>query len=156
MESLREDAETGQSTTPVDNNTAAVSATSGIDRNTSTIADSNMDGAPLDLPEASVSLLSNTKTEESPAQPTEPGVSNAGFLTDAESTTGTVIADQSGQDAVNVDTESVVVATADSKTQDSASVLPDSELTVEDSALVQEAALLGNALILTEPQGRTV
>ena len=156
MEPVREDAETRESPTSVDSNTAAVSAKSAIDSNTSTIADSNMDGAPLDLPEASVSLLSNTEAEESPAQPSEPGVSNAGFLNDAESATGTVKADQSGQDTVNVGTEGVVVATADSETQDSASVLPHSGLTAEDSALVQEAALLGNALILTEPQGRTV
>ena len=156
MEPLREDAETRESATSVDNSSAAVLGTSSIDSNTSTIADSNMGGAPLDLAEASVSLLSNTEAEESPAQPSEPGVSNAGFLTDAESTTGTVIADQLGQDAINVDTEGVVVATADSETQDSAGVLPHSELTAEDSALVQEAALLGKALILTEPQGRTV
>ena len=151
MESLREDVETSenpeQSRIPADNSTTTSATSSDLTKETSTsaIVDTNIDGTSFELPEASVSLLSNMETQEGLEQQTEAGVSNAGFLTDTESATGTTV-DQSGQDAIGVDAEepltNVVVATGDIK--------PDSELTGEDSTLVQEATLLGNALIVIE------
>ncbi|CAB3994118.1 partial [Paramuricea clavata] len=100
--------------------------------NTSTVVETNMDTTTSELPEGTMSSLTDIENQEGLQQQTEQGVSNAGFQTDTETTP---------EDTEEPLTDVVVIA-GDNKSQHSTNVPSESELTSEDSALIQEATQL--------------
>jgi hypothetical protein len=144
MEPLREDAEHSEIPMQSLKAGASLADTSTTTTNTpgdnmSTVVETNMDTTASELPEGTVSSLPDIENQEGLSQQTEQGVSNAGFQTDTETTP---------EDTEEPLTDVVVIA-GDNKSQHSTNVPSESELTSEDSALIQEATQLGKALLAT-------
>ena len=148
METLREDKEQTEmeniAVTPTDSSEVRTNLA-----DTLTVAETKLDTSELPEGTENVALVSDTEKKENLLQQTEQGVTNADFQTDTKTTPGTVMV-PSGEEVIHMDTEEpltdVVVIGGDSKSEDSTNV--QSELTSEDSSLIQEAAQLGKSFIV--------
>ena len=145
MEPLREDTE--HELTTIKTNQDDNSGTSTNDGNTemttpmteTPITDDI--NTPSEISQPNVSALQ--ESEESLTQETPQGLTNAGFQEDVETTVETVSIPP-GKDGIPVETEEpltdVIVVTEDSKAE--------TQVTAEDSAIIQEAVQLGKTLVI--------
>ena len=141
METVEENAEHVEMENTADSsgtsqNDSNTGLTTSVPSGTSSVVGTNMDASEMAQGTESAALITGTDNEDTLLQQTEQGLTNAGFQTE----TGLV---PSEEEVIDVNSEEqltdVVVIPGDSKTGDNAQ----SELTSEDSSLIQEAVKLG-------------